>query len=72
MDGKDKDDISFIALNEDKERTASELFQYYKDQKQNHLKKYLHITEHSKYQPVIYDSNNIVLSLPQPLVSIVK
>ena len=46
----------------------NELFQWYRDDKQNQLKDYLHIIEDSPVYPVIYDSNNVVCSLP-PIIN---
>ncbi|XP_065060802.1 phenylalanine--tRNA ligase beta subunit-like [Rhopilema esculentum] len=60
------DVIKFKALNQPKETTAAELMQIYKSD--NHLKHYLHIIENEPLYPVIYDSNNVVLSMP-PIIN---
>jgi len=59
-------DIKFKPLNQEKEFTASELMELYS--KDSHLKQYLHIIQDKEFYPVIYDSNNIVLSLP-PIIN---
>lgn len=61
--------ISFVPLKETREFDAAALFKYYAEEKeQSPLKKYLHIIEHSPVFPVIYDSNDVVLSLP-PIIN---
>lgn len=59
-------EIKFKALNQPKENTAAELMQLYKSE--CHLKHYLHILENEPLYPVIYDSNNVVLSMP-PIIN---
>eukprot|EP00112_Aurelia_sp_Birch-Aquarium-sp1_P008923 Seg1997.6 transcript_id=Seg1997.6/GoldUCD/mRNA.D3Y31 product="Phenylalanine-tRNA ligase beta subunit" protein_id=Seg1997.6/GoldUCD/D3Y31 len=59
-------EIKFKALNQTKEMTATELMQLYKSD--NHLKHYLHIIESEPLYPIIYDSNNVVLSMP-PIIN---
>lgn len=63
-----KKNIKFVALNEAKEMNAEELFQHYKVKAGCHLTQFLHITENSPVQPVIYDKNRVVLSLP-PIIN---
>lgn len=46
----------------------NELFNWYKEDKANKLKDYLHIIEDSPVYPVIYDSNDVVCSLP-PIIN---
>jgi len=55
-------DIKFVPLNQMKEYTSAELMDLYSTD--SHLKAYLPIIRDSPVYPVIYDSNNVVLSLP--------
>lgn len=58
--------INFTPLKQTKDFTARDLMEFYKtDQK---LKQYLHIIKDSPVFPVIYDSNDVVLSLP-PIIN---
>ena len=58
--------IVFTPLKQTKDFNAKDLMEFYKtDQK---LKQYLHIIEDSPVFPVIYDSNDTVLSLP-PIIN---
>jgi phenylalanyl-tRNA synthetase beta chain len=59
-------DIKFKALNQQKECTAVELMELYKNDL--HLKHFLHIIEDKPVYPVIYDQNGIVLSMP-PIIN---
>jgi len=64
-----KKDIRFVPLAETQEFNGEELFQYYHTkQPPSHLKPYLYITEHSPVQPVIYDADRRVCSLP-PIIN---
>lgn len=60
-------DIKFIPLNQTKEFNAEELFEFYSTTN-NHLKPYLPIIKDLPLYPVIYDKNNVVLSLP-PIIN---
>ena len=55
-------DIKFIPLNQTKEHSSAELMELYSGD--SHLKSYLPIIRDSPVYPVIYDSKNVVLSLP--------
>jgi len=59
-------DIKFVALNQTKEMSSDQLMQLYSTD--SHLKPYLNIIRDSPVYPVIYDSNNVVLSLP-PIIN---
>jgi phenylalanyl-tRNA synthetase beta chain len=59
-------DIKFTPLNQTKEMNAAQLMDFY--EKDKHLGKFLHIIRDSPVYPVIYDSNNVVLSLP-PIIN---
>ncbi|KAF8792646.1 Phenylalanine--tRNA ligase beta subunit like protein [Argiope bruennichi] len=59
-------EIKFIPLNKDKEYTAEELMEVY--QTDLHLKQYLHIIKDKPVYPIIYDQNNVVLSMP-PIIN---
>jgi len=59
-------DISFVPLGQTKEFKSSELMDLYSGD--SHLKPYLPIIRDSPVYPVIYDSNNVVLSLP-PIIN---
>ena len=64
-----KKDIRFVPLSESKEYNGEELFHEYNTrQPPSHLKPYLYITESSPVQPVIYDAQRIVCSLP-PIIN---
>ena len=63
---KKPSDIKFVPLNETQEFTAEELMVHYS--KESHLKPYLSIIRDSDVYPVIYDSQDIVLSMP-PIVN---
>ncbi|KAF2405248.1 phenylalanyl-tRNA synthetase beta chain [Trichodelitschia bisporula] len=60
------DDIKFVPLNQTTEMTGTELMAYY--EKDRHLGRYLHIIRDKPLYPVIYDSNDVVLSLP-PIIN---
>ncbi|ESK96117.1 phenylalanyl-trna beta subunit [Moniliophthora roreri MCA 2997] len=59
-------DIKFKPLNKDKEYTAEELMTVYESDKQ--LSRYLHIIRDSPVYPIIYDSEDHVLSMP-PIIN---
>merc|ERR1719297_710317 len=59
-------DIKFVPLNQSKEHSSAELMELYSGD--SHLKSYLPIIRDSPVYPVIYDSNNVVLSLP-PIIN---
>ncbi|KJA30155.1 hypothetical protein HYPSUDRAFT_32253 [Hypholoma sublateritium FD-334 SS-4] len=59
-------DIKFTPLGKDKAYTAEELMTLYESEK--HLAKYLHIIRDSPVYPIIYDSNDQVLSMP-PIIN---
>ena len=59
-------DIKFVALNQSKEHSSAELMELYSGD--SHLKSYLPIIRDSPVYPVIYDANNVVLSLP-PIIN---
>jgi phenylalanyl-tRNA synthetase beta chain len=63
---KPPQDIKFKPLNQHREFVADELMQFYKCD--NNLKAYLHILEEEPLFPVIYDANNVVLSMP-PIIN---
>lgn len=65
-DAKPPKEISFIPLNQTKKMDAEELMNFYSTHAQ--LKAYLPIIRDSPVYPVIYDSNNVVLSLP-PIIN---
>ena len=58
--------IKFVPLKEVKEYTAVELMDHYSTD--SHLKAYLPIIKDSPVYPVIYDANNVVLSMP-PIIN---
>lgn len=58
--------IKFVPLKEVKEYTAVELMDLYSTD--SHLKAYLPIIKDSPVYPVIYDANNVVLSMP-PIIN---
>lgn len=59
-------DIKFTPLNQTKDFTSAELMELYSGD--SHLKAYVPIIKDSPLHPVIYDSNNVVLSLP-PIIN---
>merc|ERR1712203_709101 len=59
-------EIKFVPLNQAKEYTAVELMDLYSAD--SHLKAYLPIIKDSPVYPVIYDANNVVLSMP-PIIN---
>ncbi|EJD01421.1 phenylalanyl-tRNA synthetase subunit beta [Fomitiporia mediterranea MF3/22] len=59
-------DIKFVPLNKDKEYNAEELMTVYESDKQ--LSKYLHIIRDSPVYPILYDKNDVVLSMP-PIIN---
>ena len=64
-------DINFIPLteNDSKIYEAKELLNYYRENPSvKHLKPYTDIIYDSPVYPVIYDSNNVVLSMP-PIIN---
>jgi len=63
---KSPKDIKFVPLNQTKEFTSAELMDLYSTD--SHLKAYLPIIRDSPVYPVIYDANNVVLSLP-PIIN---
>lgn len=65
-DAKPPTDIKFKPLNQTKEMNGVELMEFYSTHAQ--LKQYLPIIRDSPVYPIIYDSNNIVLSLP-PIIN---
>jgi len=65
-DAKPPEDIKFVALNQEKEYTASQLMGLYS--KDSHLKAFLPIIKDSPVYPIIYDQNNVVLSMP-PIIN---
>jgi len=76
FDARTPDKIKFKALKETKERTAAELFAWYKNKDYRDMngndicavKEYLPIIEDSPVYPIIYDNKNVVLSLP-PIIN---
>mmetsp|Transcript_25811 Transcript_25811/g.55292 ORF Transcript_25811/g.55292 Transcript_25811/m.55292 type:complete len:614 (-) Transcript_25811:278-2119(-) len=58
--------IVFTPLKQTREFNAKDLMEFYKTDLK--LKQYLHIIEDSPVYPVIYDSNDVVLSLP-PIIN---
>ena len=59
-------DIKFVPLNQSKQYTAAQLMELYSTD--SHLKPYLPIIKDSPVYPVIYDSSDVVLSLP-PIIN---
>ncbi|EIN10408.1 phenylalanyl-tRNA synthetase [Punctularia strigosozonata HHB-11173 SS5] len=59
-------DIKFVPLNKDKSYTAEELMTVYESEK--HLARYLHIIRDSPVYPIIYDTQDRVLSMP-PIIN---
>ncbi|RCN41161.1 phenylalanine--tRNA ligase, beta subunit [Ancylostoma caninum] len=58
--------IKFIPLNQTRQFTAEELMNFYSTD--SHLKTYLPIIRDKERYPVIYDSNNVVCSMP-PIIN---
>jgi len=58
--------IRFVPLNQKKEFSSAELMELYSTD--SHLKSYLPIIKDSPIHPVIYDANDVVLSLP-PIIN---
>ncbi|CAF3681758.1 unnamed protein product [Adineta steineri] len=58
--------IKFRSLKQQNEMQADEMLDFYS--KDSHLKRYVSIIQDSDVYPVIYDSNNVVLSLP-PIIN---
>lgn len=65
-DARKPTDIRFIPLSQTKEVNGVELMELYG--KEGHLKPYLHIIQDKEFYPVIYDSNDVVCSLP-PIIN---
>lgn len=63
---KPPSEITFKALNQTKEMTATELIKQYKED--SHLRHFVHIIENEPLYPVIYDANGVVLSMP-PIIN---
>ncbi|KAI0776070.1 phenylalanyl-tRNA synthetase [Trametes elegans] len=59
-------DIKFAPLGKSQEYTAEELMAIYESEK--HLSRYLHIIRDSPVYPIIYDKNDVVLSMP-PIIN---
>ncbi|KAK0084147.1 hypothetical protein PV325_007524 [Microctonus aethiopoides] len=65
-DARSPEDICFKPLNQDKEYTGAEIMDLYAHHAQ--LKQYLPIIKDSPVFPIIYDSNNVVCSMP-PIIN---
>ncbi|UJR09483.1 hypothetical protein I4U23_013721 [Adineta vaga] len=65
-DAREPKQIKFRSLNQQNEMQADEMMEFYL--KDTHLKRYVSIIQDSDVYPVIYDSNNVVLSLP-PIIN---
>jgi len=65
-DARKPEDIKFVPLSQTKEFNAAELMEFYS--KDSHLKPYLHIIQNKEFYPVIYDSNDVVCSMP-PIIN---
>ncbi|KRZ73200.1 Phenylalanine--tRNA ligase beta subunit [Trichinella papuae] len=63
---KSPQEICFKPLNEKEKFTAAQLMTHYS--KDNHLRQYLHIIEHSPLFPYICDSEGAILSMP-PIIN---
>lgn len=64
-----KDDFKFTPLNQTKEMTGGEIVDFYNTPEQKgNLGRFTHIIQNSPVYPVIFDSNNVVCSLP-PLIN---
>lgn len=59
-------DINFAPLNQTRSMGAAKMMEFY--EKDRHLSRYLHIIRDSPVYPVIYDSNQVVLSMP-PIIN---
>ncbi|XP_054159787.1 phenylalanine--tRNA ligase beta subunit-like isoform X2 [Oppia nitens] len=65
-DARVPNDIKFKPLKQTKEYTATQLMDLY--QTDDHLRPFLHIIRDSPVYPVIYDQNNVILSMP-PIIN---
>lgn len=65
-EAREPKNINFIPLNQTKEMSGHELMEYYQNDRK--LSKFLHIIQDKPHYPVIYDSNDRVLSLP-PIIN---
>ncbi|CAF1151673.1 unnamed protein product [Adineta steineri] len=65
-DAQQPKQIKFRSLKQQNEMQADEMLEFYS--KDSHLKRYVSIIQDSDVYPVIYDSNNVVLSLP-PIIN---
>lgn len=65
-DAQKPEDIKFIPLKQSREFNAKDLLEFYLTD--DHLKPYVPIIKDSPVYPVIYDSNNVILSLP-PIIN---
>ncbi|EGN92994.1 hypothetical protein SERLA73DRAFT_98289 [Serpula lacrymans var. lacrymans S7.3] len=65
-EARDPKKIKFVALNKAESHTAEELMTIYESDK--HLSRYLHIIRDSPVYPIIYDSEDHVLSMP-PIIN---
>lgn len=66
-DAKKPEDIEFIPLKQTRKFNSKELLEHY-EKNDEHIKPYVPIIKDSPVYPVIYDSNNVVLSLP-PIIN---
>ncbi|XP_072042150.1 phenylalanine--tRNA ligase beta subunit-like [Amphiura filiformis] len=66
FDAQSPDEIKFKPLNQNKEYTAREQMELFSGD--SHLRHYLPIIRDKPVYPVIYDSNNVVLSMP-PIIN---
>ncbi|KAK7094107.1 phenylalanine--tRNA ligase beta subunit-like [Littorina saxatilis] len=66
FDAQPPEQIRFKPLSQTKEYTAVEMMQLFSGE--SHLKQYLPIIRDKPVYPVIYDSNNVVLSMP-PIIN---
>ncbi|XP_023219503.1 phenylalanine--tRNA ligase beta subunit-like [Centruroides sculpturatus] len=65
-DAKPPSEIKFVPLNQNKAFSATEIMELYSTD--SHLRHYLHIIRDKPVYPVIYDQNNVVLSMP-PIIN---
>ena len=65
-DAKSPNEIKFIALNQVESYTAVELMDLYA--KDTHLRGFVSIIKDSPVYPVIYDQNDVILSMP-PIIN---
>jgi len=65
-DARKPEEIKFVPLSQTKEVNGAELMELYS--KDSHLKPYLPIIQDKEFYPVIYDSNDVVCSLP-PIIN---